>query len=126
HPGTTIKLWSGSKTPAHQAYEREVLEAVLAATVKGYGDIPLLVDTTDLADEAAIFRTAGFDVFSTVAGNPELAAEEKTLIPHALMKGLLGYRILIVHAAERGKFAAIASADALQQQRVGIPTGGID
>lgn len=126
HPGTTIKLWSGNKTLAYQVYEREVLEAVLAATVKGYGDIPLLVDTTGVADEAAIFRTGDFDVFGTGAGNPKLAAEEKTIIPHPLMKGLLGYRILIVRAAERGKLAAMTSADALQQQRLGVPAGGID
>lgn len=129
HPGTTIKLWNGNKTPSRQAYEREVLEAVLAVTVKGYGDIPLQIDNTDLpdpADEAAIFRTGGFDIFGTVAGNPKLAAEEKTIIPRPLMKGLLGYRVLIVRAAERDKFATMTSAAELQQLRLGIPLGWAD
>ena len=129
HPGTTIKLWNGNKTPSRQAYEREVLEAVLAATLKGYGDIPVHVDNThflDPADEAAVFRTGGFDVFGTVAGNPKLAAEEKTLIPRPLMKGLLGYRILIVRAGEHDNFAAKTSAAELQRKRFGIPSSWAD
>lgn len=126
---TTIKFWNGNKTTSRQAYERDVLAAALEVTRKGYGDIPVIEDLTDYpdpADEAAIFRTKGVDVFGTVAGNPKLAGEEKIIVPHPMMKGLLGYRLLITRAADRDTFAGITSAAELQQQRQGIPLGWAD
>ena len=126
---TTIKFWNGNKTSSRQAYERDVLTAVLEVTRKGYGEIPVIEDLTDYpdpADEASIFRKKGFDVFGTVAGNPKLANEKKILIPHPMMKGLLGYRVLIIRAADRETFAGITTAAQLQQQRLGIPLGWAD
>lgn len=126
---TTIKFWNGNKTSSRQAYEREVLEAALEVTRKGYGEVPLIEDRTDYpnpSDEASIFRTKGFDIFGTVAGNPKLAKEKKILIPHPMMKGLLGYRLLIIRDADRKTFAGITSAEQLQQQRLGIPLGWAD
>ena len=127
--GTVIKFWNGNKTSSRQAYERDVLHAALEVTRKGYGEIPVVEDVTDYpdpADEAAIFRTKGFDVFGTVAGNPKLAKEDKILIPHPMMKGLLGYRLLIIRTADRDTFAGIRTAEQLQQQRLGIPFGWAD
>lgn len=121
---TQIKLWNGNKTQSRQQYEREVLETVLNATVASYGQWQLQEDLTDYplaADEASVFRSKGFDIFGTVAGNAKLADEKKTLIPLPLMKGLLGYRILIIRAEDKAKFAAIKSAQQLQKLRMGIP-----
>ena len=121
---TQIKLWNGNKTQSRQQYEREVLESVLNATVASYGQWQLQEDLTDYplaADEASVFRSKGFDIFGTVAGNAKLADEKKTLIPLPLMKGLLGYRILIIRAEDKAKFAAIKSAQQLQKLRMGIP-----
>lgn len=126
---TTIKFWNGNKSSSRQSYEREVLDAVLAATRKGYGNIPVQEDQTDYPDpedEAGIFRIKEFDLFGTVAGNPKLAGEKKSLIPHPMMKGLLGYRILIVRAEDQEKFAAISQATDLQNQAMGIPFGWAD
>ena len=123
-PETQIKLWNGNKTQSRQQYEREVLETVLNATVASYGQWQLQEDLTDYplaADEASVFRSKGFDIFGTVAGNAKLADEKKTLIPLPLMKGLLGYRILIIRAEDKAKFAAIKSAQQLQKLRMGIP-----
>ena len=43
-----------------------------------------------------------------------------------MMKGLLGYRVLIIRAADRETFAGITTAAQLQQQRLGIPLGWAD
>ncbi|WP_323814316.1 hypothetical protein [Cellvibrio sp. NN19] len=109
---TSIKLWNGNKTASRQQYEREVLEAALVATQAHFGKWNLQEDKTDYpaaADEASVFSKKGFDIFGTVAGNTKLADEPKILIPQPLMKGLLGYRILIIRAADKAKFAAIKS-----------------
>lgn len=124
-----IKLWNGNKTESRQQYEREILEAALNATNASHGQWQLQESLTDYplaADEASVFRTKGFDIFGTVAGNTKLANEQKNLIPLPLMKGLLGYRILIIRAADKEKFAAIKSAQQLQQLRMGIPSTWAD
>jgi ABC-type amino acid transport substrate-binding protein len=126
---TSVKLWNGNKTESRQQYEREVLEAVLKATTAVQGNYQLQEDLTDYplaADEASVFRSKGFDIFGTVAGNAKLANEKKILIPLPLMKGLLGYRILIIRATDKEKFAAIKSAQQLQQLRLGIPSTWAD
>lgn len=126
---TPIKLWNGNKTESRQQYEREVLEAALKATNASHGNWKLQEDLTDYplaADEASVFRSKGFDIFGTVAGNSKLANEKKILIPLPLMKGLLGYRILIIREADKEKFAAIKSAQQLQQLRMGIPSTWAD
>lgn len=124
-----IKLWNGNKTESRQQYEREILEAALNATNESHGQWQLQESLTDYplaADEASVFRSKGFDIFGTVAGNTKLANEKKILIPLPLMKGLLGYRILIIRAADKEKFAAIKSAPQLQQLRMGIPSTWAD
>ncbi len=126
---TLVKLWNGNKTESRQQYEREILEAALNATKASHGQWQLQESLTDYplaADEASVFRSKGFDIFGTVAGNAKLANEKKILIPLPLMKGLLGYRILIIRAADKEKFAAIKSAQQLQQLRMGIPSTWAD
>lgn len=123
---TVINFWNGNKTPGRQAYEREVLDAVLLATRKGYGNVPVVEDRRDLpvaSDETAIFRKGGADIFGTVAGNPKLANENKLLIPFPMMKGLLGYRLLIIRAEDQGKYSAIESVEDLRALTNGVPDG---
>lgn len=125
----TIKLWNGNKTASRQQYEREVLELALKASSKKTGDWALVEDLTDYPraeDEASVFRSKGFDIFGTVAGNTKLANEEKILIPLPLMKGLLGHRILIIRATDKEKFAAIKTPAQLQQFTMGIPATWAD
>jgi len=124
HEEPVLRLWNGNKTPIRQAYEREVLDAALAATKAIYGDIPVVEDRQDFSDpndEAAVFRTGGYDIFGTVAGNPKLEKEKKYLVPVSIMKGLLGYRILVTRAEDRERFDAIASIDDLKKYTVGVP-----
>lgn len=127
-PAATIKFWNGNKTPSRQQYEREILDAALAAT-NAKGPYSIEESRTDYPlaeDEASVFRSKGFDLFGTVAGNQKLAGEQKILVPLPLMKGILGYRILIVRKADAQKFAAIKSADELKKLRMGIPATWAD
>lgn len=123
-PATTIKFWNGNKTASRQQYEREILDATLGATVATKGPYTIVESREDYPlaeDEASVFRSKGFDIFGTVAGNQKLAREQKILIPLPLMKGILGYRILIIRNADAAKFAAIKSAADLKKLRMGIP-----
>lgn len=120
----TIKFWNGNKTASRQDYEREMLDAVLTATVPARGPYTIVESREDYPraeDEASVFRSKGFDIFGTVAGNQKLANEQKILIPLPLMKGILGYRILIVRKADAQKFATIKTAAELKALRMGIP-----
>lgn len=126
---THIAMWNGNKTASRQAYEREILESVLNATSKSHGRWELKEDKTDYPaaeDEASVFRAKGFDIFGTVAGNQKLAKEQKILVPLPIMKGLLGYRILIIRTADKAKFAGISTAKQLQSLRLGIPATWAD
>ncbi len=124
-----INFWSGNKTEIRREYEREVLLAALAATAEQYGAWQLHevnADYPDAAEEAAVFRRKGHDLFVTVAGNEKLADEEKIVVPLPLMKGLLGYRLLIINAGDQRRFSAIGSAQALRRLRNGIPATWAD
>ena len=124
-----INFWNGNKSDVRQVYERKVLEATLAATEQAHGDWTLENDCTDfptIEGEASVFRSKGFDVFATVAGNPKLANECKIVINTPLMKGLLGYRLLIVREDDLPRFAQVGTAGQLQKLSLGIPFSWAD
>ncbi len=124
-----VQFWNGNKSSSRQLYERVLLEAALEVTREDYGDWSLQEDRRDLPsaeDEAGVFREWGFDVFGTVAGNTKLEHERKLLVPVPLIKGLLGYRLLIIRAEDQPRFAAIQSADELRQLTLGIPATWAD
>ncbi len=119
-----IDFWNGNKTESRQAYEREVLNAVLKATAGTYDKWVLKEDLSsypEAAEEASVFRAKGHDLFVTVAGNKKLENEEKIIIPVPLMKGLLGYRLLIIREQDRKEFSSIETTKQLQSMRMGIP-----
>lgn len=119
-----IDFWSGNRTEARQNYERDLLKSVLDATTQTYGPWQLTENKSDYPkaqDEAGVFRAKGHHLFVTVAGNKKLANEDKIVVPIPIMKGLLGYRILIIREEDRETFAQITSAHQLKQLRLGIP-----
>ncbi len=124
----TVQFWNGNKTDARQHYELKMLDAALSASETAYGDYKINTDNTELTseEESAVFRNTETDVFVTVAGNPKLKSEEKIIVTQPLMKGLIGYRLLIVREQDLDKFAAIQSVDAFKQLSIGIPQGWAD
>ena len=124
-----INFWNGNKSHARQVYELQILEAALAATEQAFGGWTLGNDCTDfptVEGEASVFRSKGFDVFATVAGNPKLANERKIVINTPLMKGLLGYRLLIVREIDLPRFAQVDEAGQMQKLALGIPFSWAD
>lgn len=124
----TVEFWNGNKSQSRQQYELKLLRAALNASKQQYGEYQLIHDATELTaqEESAVFRTKGADVFVTVAGNPKLAQEDKIIVPHPLMKGLLGYRLLIVRQQDLDTFAAIQTDASFKRLRIGIPDGWAD
>ena len=124
----TIAFWNGNKSASRQQYEAKILDAALMATKEQYGDYRINQDDADLSSsaESAVFRTNRADVFVTVAGNPKLEHEEKIIVTHPLMRGLLGYRLLIVRDKALGKFAAIQTEEEFKRLRIGISEGWAD
>ncbi|MBC8206433.1 MAG: hypothetical protein ISR85_05830 [Kiritimatiellales bacterium] len=124
-----INFWNGNKSNARQVYELQILEAALAATEQEFGAWTLESDCTDfptIEGEASVFRSKGFDLFATVAGNPKLANERKIVINTPLMKGLLGYRLLIVRENDLPRFAQVDTASQMQKLALGIPFSWAD
>lgn len=124
----TVEFWNGNKTDARQQYELNILDAALKASSQKYGKYHINHDPIELStnDESAVFRSKGSDVFVTVAGNPKLELEEKIIVTHPIMKGLLGYRLIIVRKQDLDKFAEIQTVQAFKQLRIGIPKGWAD
>lgn len=120
---TRIDFWSGNRSAARQVYEREVLEAVLAATEDDMGAWEIVETSDDYPgdEESRVFSEKDHDVFVTVAGNRKFEAGGVIDIPHPMARNLLGYRIPVIRAQDAGAFAAIRTVDAMKSLRHGIP-----
>ncbi|MFU8765142.1 MAG: hypothetical protein ACNA7T_11480 [Haliea sp.] len=118
-----INVWVGSRTEARRVHEREVLEAVLEITKEEYGAWKFEEHEEDYHGdrESRAFKEYGHDIFVTTAGNKKLEDEEKIIIHRAIMNGVLGFRVLIIRAEDREKFARIETEEELGKLRVGIP-----
>jgi len=123
-----MNFWNGNKSPIRQHYERDILHCLLTATEKEFGQFTLYNDVTDYPlakDEGNVFNT-GTDILVTVAGNTKFAQHKKIVIPQAISKGLLGYRLLIIKQDKRDKFKQISTAKQIQQLTAGIPATWAD
>jgi hypothetical protein len=120
---TEIDLWNGNRSLVRQAYEREVLEAVLTATEDDFGpwQIDETLDDYPGDEEALVFTEKGHDVFVTIAGNQKFGEDDSIVIPHMLAKNLLGHRIPIIREQDVEKFAAIRQESEIQELVHGIP-----
>jgi len=118
-----IDFWNGNRSAARQVYEREVLEAVLAATEDEMGpwEIVESLDEYPGDEESRVFSGKGHDLFVTIAGNQKFGEGDMIDIPHPLTRNLLGYRIPIIREQDADVFAAIETEEDLQALRHGIP-----
>ena len=121
-------FWNGNKSPARQRHERDVLEAILAATVGEFGPAQVTEDTTNYPsaeDEGNIFNK-GVDLLVTVAGNAKFSGRDKIIINRPIARGLLGNRLLVIRENSLEEFAAIRTTDGLKKKSVGIPSTWAD
>ena len=123
-----MNFWNGNKSPIRQDYELDILHCLLTATEKEFGQFTLHNDVTDYPlakDEGNVFNI-GTGILVTVAGNTKFAQHKKIVIPQAISKGLLGYRLLIIKQDKRDKFQQINTAKQMQQLTAGIPATWAD
>ena len=123
---TEVNFWNGNKSTVRQKYELDMLNAALLASSNKYGPYHIQVSYNNydgVEGEANVFRVKKYDLFATPAGNPKLQNEKKRIVPVALMKGILGYRIAIIREEMADTFKGIFSAEQLQALNVGIPDG---
>lgn len=120
----TLRFWNGNKSNARQSYEHEILIASLNAVDRQY---KINEDKSDYpgTEESEVFDKKGFDVFVTVAGNLKLEAKEKIVVHEALMKGLLGHRLIIIRNEDKAKFTNIDKAK-FKTLNMGIPATWAD
>ncbi|SKC23556.1 type 2 periplasmic-binding domain-containing protein [Alkalitalea saponilacus] len=119
----TIDFWSGNRTTARQLYERDILFAILSATREEYGSWKVIESTKDYTDieESNIFDEFQHDLTVTVAGNVKFENREKIVINKPIMKGLLGFRIIIINEEDQTTFSKATNARTLKNLRHGIP-----
>jgi len=120
---TRVDFWNGNRSAARQVYEREVLEAVLAATEEAMGpwEIAETLDDYPGDEESRVFSAQRHDLFVTIAGNQKFQDGDMIVVSHPMTRNLLGYRIPIIREQDADTFAAIAAEDELQALRHGIP-----
>ncbi|WP_132434625.1 type 2 periplasmic-binding domain-containing protein [Natronoflexus pectinivorans] len=119
----TIDLWSGNRTTSRQTYERDVLFAILTATREEFGIWKIVETTKDYTEieESNIFDEFKHDLTVTVAGNVKFENREKIVIHKPIMKGLLGFRVLIINEEDQTTFSEASNARNLKNLRHGIP-----
>jgi|GEM_PF-260724 len=122
-PLTRVDFWNGNRSAARQVYEREVLEAVLAATEDEMGpwQIAETLDDYPGDEESRVFSGKRHDLFVTIAGNRKFRDGDMIVIAHPMTQNLLGYRIPVIREQDADAFAAIDTEAELQALRHGIP-----
>lgn len=104
-----------------RVYEFELLHLVLEKTVEEYGPYTMEASKTIYNPRRSeIELKKGTEV--NLDWQPILQMnmrQEFIMIPIPLMKGILGYRIFLIHRKDRQKFAEIKTLDELKQLRVG-------
>ncbi len=122
-PPMQVDFWNGNRSAARQVYEREVLEAVLAATEDETGPWEIVETLDDYPgdEESRVFSGKRHDVFVTIAGNRKFENGDMIVVPHPMTHNLLGYRIPVIREQDAGVFAAVGSEAELQALRHGIP-----
>lgn len=102
-------------------YVWKVLDVALQRTRERYGDYRLTSVPTMPTHRRAYALEHGVDGITVglFTDNPE---REKTLVPVRIPvdRGLSGYRLLLIHAAEQKRFSAVANITELEQFRFGL------
>lgn len=109
-----VDFWTGNRSFIRQAYEREVLEAVLKSTMSEFGSWKIIETETEYPGnlEASVFKEKNHDVFVTIAGNQKFGEGDMIVVPQNIAKNLLGYRIPIIRATNTTQFiTAIEQSD---------------
>lgn len=125
---TLVDFWNGNRSEIRQEYERDVLHAVLTATVSDFGPFKISESTTEYPglEESFVFSKKQHHLFVTVAGNQKFKPEDRIMIEKPIAKNLLGYRIPIIRSGDVSRFKPSIAISDLQQLKNGIPVSWSD
>lgn len=114
---TQVKFWAGLPGPSD--YHAHLLAEALELTKEAYGDYQLETSYMAFSSGRSQMEMSKGDKINIKVGPPFFKDEKELItVPVALDKGLLGYRVLIIRAADKRKFDGIHSLDALKKQVV--------
>lgn len=117
-----VKFLPPSLSTDRQVYEFEVIKAALEATRESHGPYKLSSwDGGDMNLLRTVREIARGEVVN-VGTNPlsgELINEDIDIIPIPLMKGLLGYRAMIVRVQDVKRLSEIENVEALRKLKLG-------
>ena len=118
----TIDFWNGNRSEVRQNHEKNILEAVLEATSKQFGDFDILESREEYTgeEESSALTQKNHDLLITIAGNQKFNTEEVILIPRPLARNILGYRILIINRKDQVKFNEVNTSK-IKSLAQGIP-----
>jgi hypothetical protein len=118
-----IEFWNGNRSEARQIYERQVLHALLDATLGQYGPWKMTESLAEYpgAEESLVFTEKGHDLFVTIAGNQKFGEDDRIVVPYPLTRNLLGYRVAIIRETDADRFSAIDTPEEVRQLIHGIP-----
>ena len=118
-----IDFWNGNRSGIRQRYEREILDAILKATLETHGNYQIQESFTDYSgiEESGAFSEKNHHLLVTIAGNQKFSDEEKIVISKPIAKNLLGYRILIIKNKDIEKFKEVSDNQLLKKYAQGIP-----
>lgn len=120
---TKIDFWNGNRSEIRQRYEREILDAILKATIETHGNYQIQESFTDYfgAEESGAFSEKKHHLLVTVAGNHKFKNDEIILISKPIAKNLLGYRIPIIRKKDAPIFDNLKDVSILKKGVHGIP-----
>ena len=118
-----IDFWNGNRSEIRQRYEREILDAILKATIETHGNYQIQESFTDYsgAEESGVFSEKNHHLLVTVAGNQKFNNNEIILFSKPIAKNLLGYRIPIIRKKDAPIFDNLKDVSILKKGVHGIP-----
>lgn len=120
-----IVKYSASKETDTRVYELGLLRKTLEKTVDEYGPYRIQLSKAFYNPQRAeIELKKGSEInINRLTLSSVTMRDEFITIPFPLLKGILGYRIFLIHRKDQEKFAGIKTLDELKRLRVGQRVG---
>ena len=122
--GEPIRYWNGSKPEGRMAYERALLDLLLAKTQLEYGDFAVSEVAAKMSTrrlEQALVQGDMINMVEFAAGRHYLTGSNKGVseVKGSVIQGLLGYRVSIIRKQDESRFSSVRSLDQFRRLRPG-------
>ncbi len=120
--GETARYWSSlSRSSSRALYEEKLITEILEKSKDKYGDYQLEIVHTPMTSERG-YRELKLGTLINFQTNPitrPLNADEIQVLPHGLMKGIMGYRRCITRRGDLPRFESVKTAEDLRNFKIG-------